>query len=251
MTFPFYFKIGAYSIHPHILFEGLAYFIGFRVFLWMRKKSGDPLSNNQRLIIIAACISGGLLGSKILYWLTNPPLTLQNWRNASYLMGGKTIVGGLAGGLFMVEMVKKRMGITQSTGDLFAIPLAVGLAIGRIGCFLSGLGDETYGSPTFLPWGINFGDGIARHPVQLYEILYLSVLTLWLRYLGQHHPRRGDMFKSFMVFYLGFRFLIEFIKPGIPIMGLNAIQWTSLAVIFYYWRDLPVLLRIKKESSNV
>jgi len=75
-------------------------------------------------------------------------------------MGGKTIVGALIFGLLTVEFVKRYIGLNQSTGDLYAIPLSLGIAIGRIGCFLTGLSDNTYGIPTSLPWGINFGDGI-------------------------------------------------------------------------------------------
>ena len=85
-------------------------------------------------------------------------------------MGGKTIVGALIFGLISVELMKRYIGVRQSTGDLYAIPLALGIAIGRIGCFLTGLSDNTYGTPTTLPWAVNFGDGIPRHPTQLYEI---------------------------------------------------------------------------------
>lgn len=73
-----------------------------------------------------------------------------------------------------------------STGDLYAIPLALGIAIGRVGCFLTGLPDNTYGTATALPWGINFGDGIPRHPTQLYEVLFLLLLIPFLyRVLNQ------------------------------------------------------------------
>jgi phosphatidylglycerol:prolipoprotein diacylglycerol transferase len=91
-------------------------------------------------------------------------------------MGGKTIVGALIFGLISVELMKRYIGVRQSTGDLYAIPLALGIAIGRIGCFLTGLSDNTYGIPTTLPWAINFGDGIPRHPTQLYEIIFLMLL---------------------------------------------------------------------------
>jgi len=97
------------------------------------------------------------------------------------VLSSKTIVGGLIGGLIAVEIVKKIAGIRTPTGDLFAIPLCVGIAVGRIGCFLTGLDDGTFAVATTLPWGINFGDGIARHPTQLYEIVFLLVLAavLW------------------------------------------------------------------------
>ena len=71
------------------------------------------------------------------------------------------MVGALLGGTVAVEWIKRRLGVTQRTGDLFAIPMCVAIAIGRLGCFFSGLGDHTFGSPTNLPWGVDFGDGIA------------------------------------------------------------------------------------------
>jgi phosphatidylglycerol---prolipoprotein diacylglyceryl transferase len=57
--------------------------------------------------------------------------------------------------------------VRRATGDVFAIPLTVGIAVGRVGCFLTGLADNTHGLPANLPWAIDYGDGIPRHPAQL------------------------------------------------------------------------------------
>jgi phosphatidylglycerol:prolipoprotein diacylglycerol transferase len=76
-------------------------------------------------------------------------------------MGGKMIVGALMGGLLAVEWAKRRLGVTVRTGDLFALPLCAGIAIGRVGCFLTGLEDHTVGAHTTLPWGVDVGDGWA------------------------------------------------------------------------------------------
>lgn len=94
------------------------------------------------------------------------------WSQVLMPGGGKTIVGGLLGSWFAVELGKKLEGITTRTGDLFAIPLCIGIAVGRVGCLLAGLADDTYGKPTSLLWAVDFGDGIARHPTQAYEILF-------------------------------------------------------------------------------
>lgn len=82
---------------------------------------------------------------------------------------GHSIAGAIAGGIVGVELYKFARGIRGSTGLVFVGPLALGIAIGRLGCFFAGLPDYTYGVPTSLPWGVDFGDGIHRHPVQLYE----------------------------------------------------------------------------------
>jgi len=200
--------------------------------------------------LVAAAAAGAAVGSKLLYWLGDPWMTLQRWDDPVYLMAGKTIVGGLLGGLVAVEGMKQRLGITRPTGDLFAIPLAVGMAIGRIGCFLSGLGDHTHGLPTGLPWGVDFGDGLRRHPTQLYEIGFLVLLVLWLRTRERQGHQEGDLFKAFMVGYMAFRLLIEFLKPGVPLMGLTAIQWTCLALLVYYRKDVARVLNGKGAMAH-
>ena len=86
-------------------------------------------------------------------------------------------VGGLIGGLIAVEWTKRWLRVTIPTGDLLVVPLVAGIAIGRIGCFLTGLADRTYGLATGLPWGVDFGDGVLRHPTQIYEIVFLTGLA--------------------------------------------------------------------------
>jgi phosphatidylglycerol:prolipoprotein diacylglycerol transferase len=248
MSFPVYFPVGPLRVHPHLVLEALAYFVGYRVYLKQRDRSGDHLSARDRMWIVAAAVCGAAIGSKLLYWLADPSLTLRKWNDLFYLMAGKTIVGGLIGGLIAVEAIKHRLGILRRTGDLFAIPLCIGIAIGRIGCFLSGLGDDTYGVATGLPWGIDFGDGLRRHPVQLYEIVWLGAMTLWLWKFSEKPRREGDLFKGFMVGYFGFRLAIDFLKPGVALAGLTSIQWACVMMLLYYCRDLPYLVGKKEEA---
>jgi prolipoprotein diacylglyceryltransferase len=145
------------------------------------------------------------------------------------LLGGKTIVGGLLGGWAGVEIAKKRLGIAHSTGDGYVFPLVLGMSVGRIGCFLTGLADHTYGTHTSLPWAVDFGDG-PRHPTQLYEIGFLLLVgAVFLARLRR--PRaNGELFRLFMLGYFAFRLVVEFIKPRytIPYVGLSSIQIASL-----------------------
>jgi phosphatidylglycerol---prolipoprotein diacylglyceryl transferase len=101
--------------------------------------------------------------------------------------------------------------------------------VGRIGCFVAGLADDTYGKPTNLPWAVDFGDGIGRHPVQIYEIVFLVLVGVLLSTKVQW--REGARFRIFMGSYLGWRFLIDFLKPQPLVAGLNLIQWSCLAGI--------------------
>jgi phosphatidylglycerol:prolipoprotein diacylglycerol transferase len=153
-----------------------------------------------------------------------------------YLYQTKTIMGGLAGGLLGVEIVKKVIGEKRSSGDLFTLPLILAIMIGRIGCFLSGVSEPTFGVETNMPWGMDLGDGLFRHPTSLYEILFLLILFFIMK-VSRHYLIRneGRMFRLFMLIYFGFRFLIEFIKPvAIICLGLSTIQLLSLFIFIYY-----------------
>ncbi len=240
MSFPVYIPLGSLKLHPHFVFETIAYVLAFRIYLLMRKRRGDALDDGNRWWVIAAAAMGALVGSKVLYWFEDPRATLAHWRDPAFLMGGKTIVGALIGGLFFVELVKHHLGVKRRTGDLFVIPLCVGIAIGRIGCFLTGLEDHTGGIATTLPWGINFGEGVPRHPTQLYEVLFAVTLGVFLWRQSRRPHIEGDLFKQFMVAYFGFRFLCDFLKPDDVrvLFGITAIQWASLLMLAYYGADI-------------
>lgn len=237
-----------YATEAHFLFETLSYFIGFRVYLWLRKRGADVVTDEHRWWLIAAAIAGAAIGGKILNWFVAPALFFRNWSDPYFLMSGKTVVGGLIGGLFAVELTKRMLGVKRRTGDLFAIPLCAGIAIGRAGCFLAGLQDDAYGVATNLLWGVDFGDGVARHPTQVYEIVWLGLVALWLWRLSRSQYHEGDLFKTFMVAYFAFRLTVEFIKPGAPILGLTAIQWACASMLVYYSPDLPRLLGALKSD---
>jgi prolipoprotein diacylglyceryltransferase len=267
-----YLPLGRHIIHPHLFFETLAYVIAFVIYLSLRHRFKDPIANPLRWAMIAAAVAGAAIGSRLLFCLEDPQLTWHNLHNPAYLIGGKTIVGALAFGLLTVELSKRYIGLRQSTGDLYAIPLALGIVIGRIGCFLTGLSDNTYGTPSNLPWAVNFGDGIPRHPTQLYEIVFLLLLIpILYRVLNkivilsgavtqrsevtaqskdpyprsESAPHPGDAFKVFMVAYLSFRLLCDFIKPYPRIfLGLGGIQWACVLILLYYSSDIVRWLRL-------
>jgi len=220
----------------HFVCETLSYFLGYRYYAWLRKTTHDHISNEHRLIIFIGAAAGAFIGSHVLGVLENPPLLRQF--GLMYFMGNKTIVGGMLGGLIGVELTKKIINVKVSSGDIMVYPLILAMIIGRTGCFLAGLEDGTYGIASNLPWAVNFGDGIYRHPTNLYEIVFW--LLLWLSlWLAEKRVvlSNGSRFKIFMVSYLIFRLLVEFIKPEYLFsFGLGTIQLACLAGILYYYK---------------
>ena len=237
MPFPVYLNVGSWQIHPHPVFESLGYTAALRLLLWQVKTDTIPFT--QRSAVMVGGIVGALVGAKGLVLLQHLDLLWAHWQQwLLLLLQGKTVVGALLGGLLGVEVTKRWLGLTQSTGDVFVYPLLIGTAIGRIGCFLTGLSDRTYGTATTLSWGVDFGDGISRHPTQLYEIAFLVVLAgmIWLR--SRYPYRSGDLFQLYFAAYLGFRFLIDFLKPDFhPFLGLSAVQFACLLGLLYCTRQ--------------
>ncbi len=217
--------------HPawHGVFETLGYSSGFLLYRRLRGTAGDQLTDAQRWNVIAASALGALLGARLLNILYELPRTAISWSQIFAPTGGKTIVGGLLGAWIAVELIKIMQGIRTRTGDLFAIPLCLGIAVGRIGCLLAGLGEDTYGNPTHLPWAVDFGDGIPRHPTQAYEIAFVGLLAVYLIHRQRSPYRNGLLFRIFMAAYLTFRFAIDFLKPEPLFQGLSMIQWSCAA----------------------
>ena len=218
-------------------FETLAYIVAFRLYVRSRAANGDVLSREERLWVIVAAILGAAVGSRVLFWFEDPAQTLRRWTDLAYLLSGKTIIGALLGGTMAVERTKNRLGIRQRTGDLFAIPIAVGIAIGRIGCLLAGKQDDTFGTPTSLAWGIDLGDGVPRHPVQLYEVLAMTVVATLLARIAPPRFRNGDRYRVLLILYFFWRLLVDFLKPYPRFAGLGTLQWACVAGLLWYARD--------------
>lgn len=177
-------------------------------------------------------------------FLENPNIEL-NQETLIHILNSKTIMGGLFGGLLGVELAKKIINEKESSGDLFTLPLITGIFIGRIGCFLSGVNEFTYGSQTTFIIGMNLGDNISRHPIALYELLFLIILFVIIYQFGRlNNHKNGLLFQLFMVSYFGFRFLIEFIKPNVFfIVGLSSIQWLCIICWIYYSKTIRSIIK--------
>lgn len=232
-------------VHTAFAYAGMA----LGAALWRRslrrEQRGGALAPGNFGVLVGLLI-GAALGNKAVFLIERPDVVIAMWQSGTLMFPGQSIVGGLLGGLIGVEIAKKLTHQTRSTGDAMVWPIAVGLAIGRIGCFLAGLHDDTYGLPTPLPWGLDFGDGTPRHPTQLYEIAV--VLPLGWALHRARFPTPGAAFKLFLSSYLLWRFAVEFLKP-VPVawpLGLSGIQWTCAVALLLY---LPLTLRAVRHTA--
>ena len=244
MQIPFEPQLFGYNINIHLVLEYLAFFVAFRYYVILRRKRSDTISSNNRLSIILGAALGALIGSRLVGILENPVFELSQ-QNILQLLNTKTIMGGLFGGLLGVELAKKIIGETQSSGDLFVFPIILGIFIGRIGCFLSGINEFTYGKETSFFMGMDLGDGLLRHPTSLYELAFLIMLFFGLKWLQKHREiPNGDLFKWFMILYFAFRFWIEFLKPNVFfVFGLSTIQILCVICLLYYGNTIVKVIK--------
>lgn len=235
MDFPLTFQLFGKTILAHPVFETVGIFLAMRYYFYLKRKSSEKLSFNTSAAVLIGATAGALIGSKLIGNLENPQVFFENFSFKRFWTNN-TIVGGLAFGLIGVELAKKMVGHKESTGDLIVFPLILAMIIGRIGCFLTGVYEETYGLPTTSVFGMHLGDEYLRHPVALYEIAFLLFMWFELKMIAKKNKYvSGFLFQLFMLSYFSFRFLLDFMKPKIDIIGnLGTIQLVCLSVIIYY-----------------
>lgn len=173
------------------------------------------------LVVISAALIFGLLGAKVPTLLQNP-----TWAG---LLVNKSVVGGLLGGMAGVYLVKRWLKIKVRLGNVIAPAAALGLGIGRIGCFFNGCC-----AGIAWPWGVDFGDGVLRLPTQLFEAAFQVTAFCLLHVWNKRATRPGLLFKVYVLAYFAFRFLIEFIRINPDYwLGLTLYQLLSLAGILW------------------
>lgn len=214
----------------HVTFDIAAWAAAGLSLLWLTRHAGIrfPKSPSRDLSYIAALVFGAGIGA-VLFGTANLWLSQKTGI-------ARSIEGAIAGGIVAVELFKRVAGIHTRTGARFALSLAVGIAVGRVGCYLAGIEDFTYGTPTALPWGHDFGDGIIRHPVQLYESATMAVFALG--YVICALRRNRFVVENGFYLAVGFyglqRFLLEFIKPYGALIGpFTLFHLLSAAILAY------------------
>lgn len=216
----------------HTLFDFIAWIAAAMTGQWVARRYLPPSARTRTLFADPAyfiALGLGALAGALIFGSLNLAM-------AGRFALGHSIAGAIGGGVTGVEVYKAMRGIKESTGLIFVAPLAAGIAIGRIGCFLAGLPDYTYGTATSLPWGVDFGDGVNRHPVQLYEsaamMAFLVAFIVLLRARNRFIVANG--FYLFVGWYGLQRFFWEFLKPYPLIAGpFNLFQILCAALLSY------------------
>ncbi len=241
---PVLFEIGDFGVPSYSFFVLLGLLVGILIYFYeaRQKKSLDE----RGFFIAIGSLFGGILGAKILQLLIDYKYIFSHLPDFEVIFSGRTIIGGLIGGTIGAVITKKILGIKEKRGNLFAPAIAMGVAIGRLGCFFRGC---CYGEETFLPWGVNFGDGVLRHPTQIYESLFMLVMFFYLEKVkNKDNIKPGQLFKQLMTAYFIFRFLIEFIRvEPVTFVGLTIFQIISIGVIIYLMRE-DIINLFKRKS---
>lgn len=251
----FYFDqiaVGPIIFHTWGIFLALAFLLVFSLVYHQFKKDKEATDLFFDLLIwvLLGALIGARLGYVVQFWeyLKQPLRVLQIWD------GGMTFYGGFIGGVVAYYLYFKIHHLTNSTIywqliKEITLYLPLGIAVGRIGCFLI---NDHQGSPTNLPWGINWPDGITRHPVALYLIINALVIFVILHVLKKKFNKNGQIFYLFLLLYSGSRFFLDFTRSrntdlSDPIyLKLSSAQWISLMLIF-----LGILFWKKNRKSSL
>lgn len=217
---PELFKIGPLTIHTYGVLVAAGFLLGLGLAVRQARKKGIPPDKIVDLgfyILLSA-----LIGSRLFYILINASHYLKNPLDIFKIWeGGLVFYGGLLLAVpTVLWYVKKNNLSVWNTADLFAPSLAIGHAIGRLGCFFSGC---CYGKPAEgLPWAVTFTDpeslaiiGVPLHPTQLYESLGEFINFFILIILRRYKSFNGQLFLTYIILYSVLRFIVEFFRGDV------------------------------------
>ncbi|MEE9352318.1 MAG: prolipoprotein diacylglyceryl transferase [Thiotrichaceae bacterium] len=224
-------KLGPLAVHWY----GIMYVIGFLAFLYLGKmrarRKGSLIAPEQvdDMMFYGALgvVLGGRLGYVLFYsfdkFLQDPIMLFKTTQ------GGMSFHGGLLGVLFISWLLARKYKLKfLEIGDFIAPMIPIGLGAGRIANFLN---QELWGKPTDVAWGVVFpksGDGIARHPSQIYEFLLEGVVLFLILWIYSKKPRPvGRISGLFLLFYGLFRAFVEFYRLPDAHVGYLAFGWLT------------------------
>jgi len=217
---PVLLSIGPFEVRYYGLFFVLGFVIGYFILKHLVKIKQIELSKDDIADYLLYIILGTILGARLVYvFIYNPTFYLQNpLQILAVWNGGLSFHGGFIGAALAAYYFCKKKNISfYEIADISVIPLALGLALGRLGNFTNG---ELYGRITNVPWAMKFQDADGfRHPSQLYESLKNLIIffTLWI--IKDRPFPKGFLFWLFVIMYSALRFAVEFFRQPDPQLG--------------------------------
>ncbi len=234
--YPVLFHTGDTKVYSYVFFNCLALLTG--AFLYFKlTKAQKRLRLEENMFLWSGALAGGFIGAKFFDIILNfKSIIINVYPYLTQEYGTRTILGGIIGGYFGVKLAKRYLGITEKTGDPFALSALIAMAIGRVGCFMGGccLGKPHNG------WLGVYLAGQYRYPTQLMEMAFDICLFTVLWRLRHSMKRPGDLFKLFVLCYALFRFIIEFIRTepliwhGLTLYQLMALPLIMLTGLYFY-----------------
>lgn len=224
-------RIGPLTVYSY----GLMLAFAFLLVSFLAKKEAElqGLNGGQIIDLTLYLVISGIIGSRLLYVLLNFRYYLENPLEVIMLSrGGLIFYGGLViATITGLRFLKKRRLPVLKICDIFVPYLALGQAIGRLGCLLNGC---CYGKETNLPWGIGLpGHVQPLHPTQIYESVLLLFIFLILKFY-QNKPRRpGQIFILYFLLYSAARFLVEFYRGDNSRIFLNLTFSQLVSVLIF------------------
>lgn len=208
------------------------YGTGIAAFAWLAKRRG--MATSGIFWVALTGLLGGLLGAVVGQYLTTG-------------QAGKSVLGAIVGGWLAVYVCKRVIRITRPTGDLFAVAICAGEAIGRWGCFFGGC---CYGKPSDVAWHV-YQHNAFRHPTQVYlslaSLLVLAVLLVW----EAHKPPENLLFHVQGALYCFARFVIEFYRDTTGVhAGLSTAQWVCVLGMLYFGGRWYGMARRERRRSH-
>ena len=228
--YPVLLRIGSFEITSFGVMVALGALAGLWVFRRELARSKLP---DAAVDAAVYGLIGGLLGAKLLYVFEH--LGEGSFFSLFLDRGGMSWFGGFVGGLLAgLATIRAKRWPLMAVLSAATPALAVGQMLGRIGCFLVG---DDYGSPTSLPWGVAFPQGLPPttervHPTQIYEAIFLAVLAwVLVRWRRRGVPDRVVLGRYFLLAG-GFRFLLEFVRVNTLVAGpLTVAHFFALAIV--------------------
>ena len=257
---PALFSIGPFQIRYYGLFYAIGFIMAYFLISYLAKKKDLPLSKDDVADYILYVLVGTVLGARVFYilfynlpfYLSNPLEIIAIWHGGLSFHGG--LIGAAIAGFYFCR--KKKVSFYE-LADITVIPLALGLALGRIGNFING---ELFGRITNAPWCIDYSQNRfitdipegCRHPSQLYASFKNLIIFFTLWAIKDKNLPKGFMFWLFVVMYSALRFAVEFFRQPDEQLGfiIGILSMGQILSIVMFAIGLFFIYKVSKKAKT-